>query len=305
MVIVRRPAWQIPEGDATPQHHGLGRRSVLAGAAGLALACAATAGAAEPGPALKADRPLTAETDATTYNNFYEFGTSKAIWRPAQKLPVKPWSIAVGGMVEKERTLGLDDLLKQVQVEDRTYRHRCVEGWAMTLPWTGFPLAKLVALAKPLAGATYVQFETLADPEVMPGLGISYFPWPYVEGLTMAEAGNELAFVATGLYGQPLKPQNGAPIRLVLPWKYGFKSIKSIIKATFTDKRPQTFWEQIGPDEYGFWANVNPAVAHPRWSQATEEVIGTGQRVPTRIYNGYGEQVAGLYAGLQNEPLFR
>ncbi len=175
----------------------------------------------------------------------------------------------------------------------------------MTLPWTGFPMAKLVALGKPLASAKYVQFETLTDPDVMPGLGLSYFPWPYIEGVTMAEANNELAFVSTGLYGQPLKPQNGTPIRIVLPWKYGFKSIKSIIKVTFTDKQPQTFWEQIAPDEYGFWANVNPAVPHPRWSQATEQLIGLDKRVPTQIYNGYGAEVASLYAGLQSEPLFR
>ena len=302
MIVLRRPPWYLPERAATPERLAVGRRAALAGVASLALARAA---AADPNPAFTVDRPLTPEKDVETYNNFYEFGTSKNIWRPAQKLPLKPWTVKFDGMVEKEQTLGLDDLLKQVQLEDRTYRHRCVESWAMTLPWTGFPLAKLVALAKPSSSAKYLQFETLTDPEVMPGLGISYFPWPYVEGLTMAEATNELAFVGTGLYGQPLKPQNGAPIRVVVPWKYGFKSIKSINKVTFTDKRPDTFWAQIGPDEYGFWANVNPTVPHPRWSQATEELIGTGQRVPTQIYNGYGDQVAALYAGLQNEPLYR
>jgi sulfoxide reductase catalytic subunit YedY len=307
MFVLRRPAWFLPDRAATPQHLALGRRSLLAGAAaGIALARAAHA--ADPDPAYTvatAGRPLTAASDAESYNNFYEFGTSKNIVRPAQKLPLTPWSVKLDGMVEKEQTLGLDDLLKQVQLEDRVYRHRCVEGWAMTFPWTGFPLSKLVAIAKPLASAKYVRFETLTDPKVMPGLGISYFPWPYVEGLTMAEAANDLAFVGTGLYGQPLKPQNGAPIRLVVPWKYGFKSIKSIIKVSFTDKQPTTFWQGIQPEEYGFWANVNPAVPHPRWSQATEELIGTGQRVPTQIYNGYGEQVASLYAGLQGETLFR
>ena len=310
MVILRRPAWWLAEREATPEcsapgRVAFGRRAAVIGAAGVVLARAMQAKAANPGALFVADRPLTPQKDVESYNNFYEFGTGKSISRAAQKLPVAPWSIQFGGMVEKPQTLGLDDLLKQVQLEDRVYRHRCVEGWAMTLPWTGFPLAKLVALAKPLSNAKYVQFETLSDPETMPGLGISYFPWPFVEGLTMAEAGNELAFVGTGLYGKPLKPQNGAPIRLVVPWKYGFKSIKSIVKVTFTDKQPSTFWQQIQPEEYGFWANVNPAVPHPRWSQATETLIGTGERVPTRIYNGYGDQVASLYAGLQSEPLFK
>ncbi len=306
MAILRRPAWHVPERAVTPEHLVVGRRTALAGAAaGLALGLPRRAGAAQPNPAYTVDRPLTPEKDVETYNNFYEFGTSKTIWREAQKLPVKPWSVTFGGLVEKERTLGLEDLLKLVDLEDRAYRHRCVEAWAITVPWTGFPMAKLVALGKPLSGAKYVTFETLADPNVMPGLGMSYWPWPYTEGVTMAEANNDLAFIATGLYGQPLKPQNGAPIRVVLPWKYGFKSIKSIIKVTFTDKQPDTFWEGIAPDEYGFWANVNPAVPHPRWSQATEELIGTGERVPTRIYNGYGEQVASLYAGMSGEALFR
>jgi len=305
MAILRRPSWHLPDRVATPEHLVLGRRAALAGAAAGLAATRAARAAAPSNPAYAVERPLTAEKDVETYNNFYEFGTSKNIWRAAQKLPVTPWSIKFDGMVEKERTLGLDDLLKQVQLEERTYRHRCVEAWAITVPWTGFPMAKLVALAKPLSGAKYVKFETLEDPKVMPGLGMSYWPWPYTEGVTMAEANNDLAFIATGLYGQPLKPQNGAPIRVVLPWKYGFKSIKSIVKVTFTDKQPETFWEGIASDEYGFWANVNPAVPHPRWSQATEELIGTGQRVPTRIYNGYGEQVASLYAGMKGDNLFR
>ena len=174
----------------------------------------------------------------------------------------------------------------------------------MTVPWTGFPLKDLVALAGPAAGARYVVMETLADAKTMPGLRISSFEWPYVEGVTMAEANNDLAFLATGLYGKTIPKQNGAPIRLVLPWKYGFKSVKSIVKMTFTDKKPTTFWEGIQPQEYGFWANVNPDVPHPRWSQATERLLGNDQRVPTRIYNGYGEFVAGMYAGMTNEKLF-
>ena len=174
----------------------------------------------------------------------------------------------------------------------------------MTVPWTGFPLKDLVRIAAPLASAKYVEFETLTDKKTMPGLRLSHLNWPYIEGLTVAEANNDLAFVATGLYGKTMPPQNGAPLRLVVPWKYGFKSIKSIVRMTFTDKRPSTFWEALQPAEYGFWANVNPDVPHPRWSQATERLLGNDQRVPTRIFNGYGEHVAALYTGLGNERLY-
>ncbi len=303
MPILRRPDWYIPDRDATPEPLALSRRAIMGGTGALLLAGRAIAAPANP--AYTVDRPFTPEKDAASYNNFYEFGTSKDIASAAQRLPVAPWTVKLDGMVASEKTIGFDDLLKQVQLQDRAYRHRCVEGWSMTFPWTGFPLSNLVALAQPLASAKYLRFETLADPKVMPGMRISYFTWPYVEGVTMDEAKNDLAFVGTGLYGKPLLKQNGAPIRIVLPWKYGFKSAKSIVRVTFTDKRPTTFWEGIQPDEYGFWANVNPAVPHPRWSQATEEVIGTGQRIPTQIYNGYAAQVASLYAGLQNEPLYR
>ncbi len=303
MPILRRHDWTVPERDVTPERLVLGRRAALAGTATILLANGAWAAPANP--AYTVHRPPTPEKDAESYNNFYEFGTSKDIVRPAQRLPISPWSVKLDGMVEQEKSIGFEDLLKQVQLQDRVYRHRCVEGWSMVFPWTGFPLAELVALAKPLASAKYLRFETLADPKVMPGMHISYFSWPYIEGVTMEEAKNDLAFVGTGLYGKPLAKQNGAPIRIVLPWKYGFKSAKSIVRVTFTDQRPMTFWEALQPSEYGFWANVNPAVPHPRWSQATEEVIGTGQRIPTRIYNGYGAQVASLYTGLQNEQLYR
>ena len=281
----------------------LGRRSVLAGAAALAPTIALAQGAPRNAQYVPG-RDTTEERDATTYNNYYEFGTDKSISRAAQRLPVSPWTIKVDGLVAAPKTIDFDDLMKKVSLEERVYRHRCVEGWAMTVPWTGFPLKSLVALCEPTAAAKYIQFETLADPKTMPGLRISQFDWPYVEGMTMAEAGNDLAFLATGLYGKTIPKQNGAPIRLVLPWKYGFKSVKSIVRVTFTDKRPKTFWEGLQPSEYGFWANVNPEVPHPRWSQATERLLGNDQRVPTRIYNGYGEFVAPLYAGLQNEKLF-
>ena len=306
MRLINRRGWDLPERDATPEHLVLGRRTLMAaaGIAGLILPVAAHAQGAPRNAAFDPGRDMTAERDATTYNNFYEFGTDKSISRAAQRLPVAPWTIQIDGLVDAPKTIGFDDLMKQVQLEERVYRHRCVEGWAMTVPWTGFALRDLVKISAPTSAAKYVVFTTLADQKTMPGLRISQFEWPYVEGVTMAEANNDLAFLATGLYGKTIPKQNGAPIRLVLPWKYGFKSAKSIVKVSFTDKKPTTFWEGIQPSEYGFWANVNPAVPHPRWSQATERLLGNDQRVPTLIYNGYGEQVAGLYAGLGSERLF-
>ena len=198
----------------------------------------------------------------------------------------------------------MDDLLKQVSLEERIYRHRCVETWAMTVPWIGFPLADLVKLAEPLGSAKYVVFTTVADEKTMPGLHASFYPWPYTEGVTMEEAMNELAFLSVGMYGKTLPPQNGAPIRLTLPWKYGFKSAKSIVKISFTDKRPTTFWQALQDEEYGFWANVNPGVPHPRWSQARERLLGNDEMVATQIWNGYGEQVAAMYANMKGERLF-
>ena len=244
-------------------------------------------------------RPLTPENEATTYTNFYEFGSSKNIWRRAQKLITDPWSTIIDGLVEKPMILDAEDLLRQLGgLEERIYRHRCVEAWAMTVPWTGVALAQFVAFARPTASAKYLRMETFLDPSVAPGQKQDWYPWPYVEGLTLAEATNELAFLATGIYGKPMPAQNGAPLRLVVPWKYGFKSIKSIARFTFTDQRPVSFWEQLNSKEYGFWANVNPDVSHPRWSQASERLLGSGDHVPTQIYNGYGAEVAELYAGM-------
>jgi sulfoxide reductase catalytic subunit YedY len=207
-------------------------------------------------------------------------------------------------MVEKEQTVGIDDLIRKIGLEERNYRHRCVEAWSMAIAWTGFPMAKLVEFAKPFGGAKYVRMETFMNPKVAPGQRKPWYPWPYIEGLTMAEANNELTFMVTGIYGKPGVKQHGAPIRLITPWKYGFKGIKSIVQFTFTDKRPVGTWEVLQSREYGFWANVNPKVPHPRWSQATEQDIGTGERRPTVIYNGYGEYVAELYKGLEKERLF-
>ena len=309
MSVLKRRGWNLPERLATPEALVFGRRSAigLAGATVAALGAPSIGradGAGAANPKYPAGRPLTSEKQATTFNNYYEFGSEKNIWQAAQKLQTSPWSLKFDGMVKTPRTIGLDDLLKQVKLEERVYRHRCVEAWAMTVPWTGFPLAELVRIAEPLGSAKYVRFETKADDAAMPGLREVWYPWPYTEGVTIEEAGNEVAFLATGLYGKPLPPQNGGPIRVVLPWKYGFKSAKAIVKVTFTDKRPETYWNKLIPNEYGFWANVNPAVAHPRWSQATERLLGSEERVPTQLFNGYGEFVAKLYADKQGEALF-
>ncbi|MDA1323783.1 MAG: protein-methionine-sulfoxide reductase catalytic subunit MsrP, partial [Proteobacteria bacterium] len=251
------------------------------------------------------DRDMTLEKDATTYNNFYEFGSHKEISKAAQALKVSPWTVTFDGMVEQKQTVDIDSLLKKMPLEERLYRHRCVEAWSMAVPWSGFAMAELVKFAKPLKGAKYIAMETFKDPDMAPGQKQFWYPWPYIEALTIEEATNDLALIGTGLYGKPMPKQNGAPLRLVTPWKYGFKSIKSIVKFTFTDKRPKSFWERIQPAEYGFWANVNPEVDHPRWSQATERVLGKGDaRVPTLLYNGYGEYVADLYKNIKGEQLF-
>ena len=250
------------------------------------------------------NRPLTDEFDATTYNNFYEFGSHKSIYKAAQALKTSPWSITIDGLVDNPKTIDWDDLLKQMPIEERVYRHRCVEAWSMIVPWIGFPLSSLISLVKPLSSAKYITLETIMDKEAMPGLRQHWYPWPYTEGLTLEEAANELAFMATGVYGKKLPKQMGAPVRLVVPWKYGFKSIKSVVRITFTDKRPVSFWEKLQPKEYGFWANVNPEVAHPRWSQARERTL-SGQTIPTQLFNGYTEFVAHLYKKKKGENLFR
>jgi methionine sulfoxide reductase catalytic subunit len=305
MHILRRRGWELPESLVTPEALVMSRRAALTGAGSLVLAAPALAEDAAPArsPKYLPGRDLTPEKDATTYNNYYEFSESKNLWQSAQALKQRPWSIRLEGMLKQPRTIDMDDLLKQVQLEERVYRHRCVEAWAMTVPWTGFPLSQLLKLAEPLDSAKYVVFET-AQEKSMPGLNSPFYNWPYIEGLAMDEAANDLTFISTGLYGKPLPPQNGGPIRLTLPWKYGFKSAKSLVKITFSDKRPVNFWQAIQPSEYGFWANVNPAVSHPRWSQARERLLGSNEMVPTQIYNGYGEFVASLYTDRKNEKLF-
>lgn len=341
MLIKIPRGWEIPEASATPESLWLNRRhflktaavgSILAAAAPILSGCDEGSGVAEAasdaGPPVPEgayslddpsaglypvgqngrftlDRPLTEERYAVTYNNFYEFGSSKNIWEKAQKLPIRPWTVQIAGQVEKPFEIGVDDLLKQMPLEERLYRHRCVEAWSMAVPWSGFPLRSLVDFAKPLSSAKYLKMVTFEDKDIATGQRATWYPWPYVEGLTIEEATNELAFIATGIYGKPMPKQNGAPLRLAVPWKYGFKSVKSIVRFEFTEERPQSFWEEIQATEYGFWANVNPQVPHPRWSQATERVLGTEDRVPTLLYNGYGEFVADLYKGLETrERLF-
>ena len=321
MVIGRRRNWELPEREATPEAVYRDRRRFMQGAAAGAILAGIPVGAGatlidddptavlypvERNPAYALDRPLTDEKTATTYNNFYEFGSDKGIWRRAKEnLRIRPWTVHVDGMVEKPFEIGIDDLLAKVALEERLYRHRCVEAWAMAVPWSGFPMVRLVELAKPLSGARYVRMETFHDADMASGQREFWYPWPYVEGVTMEEATNELAFLVTGLYGKPVPSQNGAPLRLVLPWKYGFKSIKSLVRFTFTDQKPKSFWEVVQGSEYGFWANVNPAVPHRRWSQKRERMIGTDEYRETQLYNGYGEQVAHLYAGMNPKILFR
>jgi methionine sulfoxide reductase catalytic subunit len=318
MNIIRRRGWEIPDRLATPEHLFFDRRAFLAGSASslamapaLASAQRVTDAANLPDPTADLypakrnekfvlDRPITDEKINGNYNNFYEFGSQKTIASTAQALKVRPWTVKIDGMVEKPMEIGVDDLIRKMTLEERTYRHRCVETWSMAIAWTGFPLAKLVDFAKPLGSAKYLQMETFMDPKTAFGQRQTWFPWPYTEGLSMAEATNDLAFLATGAYGHPMAKQHGAPLRLAVPWKYGFKSIKSIVRFAFTDKRPHSYWEALQAAEYGFWANVNPAVPHPRWSQASEEVIGTGERKPTLLFNGYGEFVADIYKGLES-----
>jgi sulfoxide reductase catalytic subunit YedY len=322
MNVIRRRGWEIPERLATPEHLFFNRRSFIGAAAAgtasiaftpqLALAQRVTDvpdPSADLYPAKRnekytLDRPVTDEKVNANYNNFYEFGSSKSVARAAQALKIRPWTIKIDGMVEKPMEVGIDDLVRKFPLEERLYRHRCVEAWSMAVPWSGFPMAKLVELAQPLSSAKYVRMETFLDKSIAPGQRQTWFPWPYVEGLTIAEATNELTFLVTGAYGKPVAKVHGAPIRLAVPWKYGFKHIKSIVRFSFTDQRPKSYWEDLQSSEYGFWANVNPEVAHPRWSQATEELIGFGERRPTLLFNGYGEYVAHLYKGLENERLW-
>jgi sulfoxide reductase catalytic subunit YedY len=307
-MLIKRPP-DIPSSEITPEPLYLNRRAfisrltgVAAGAAvggSLLAACDARAeeGAAA-GEAPQGDK-LTSFEDITTYNNFYEFGTGKEDpARNATRFRTDPWSVKVDGLVKRPATYALDDLLKGIPTQERVYRMRCVEAWSMVIPWQGIQLSELIRKVEPSPAARYVAFQTLLDPEQMPGQRRRVLEWPYVEGLRMDEAMHPLTLLATGLYDKPLLGQNGAPMRLVVPWKYGFKGIKSIVRISFVERQPPTTWNISAPNEYGFYANVNPDVDHPRWSQARERRIGELRMRRTLPFNGYADQVASLYAGM-------
>jgi methionine sulfoxide reductase catalytic subunit len=315
MHIIRRPGWYIPEKLVTPENIYRDRRTFLrelgfSGAAALFASMPKSEGA-EPSSSSATTKTypfprnakfdpkwrLSEEEAVFSYNNFYEFSTAKnRVRQLTGKFLTDPWSVDIGGLVEKPMKVGIDELISTMPMEERIYRLRCVEAWAMIVPWTGFPLSKLLEKVQPKAEAKFVKFTTFFRPEQAPGFADRNYPWPYTEGLRLDEAMNPLTLVTTGIYGKPLPKQNGAPIRIVVPWKYGYKSIKSIVKIELTDKQPATLWETLQPNEYPFESNVNPKVPHPRWSQATERMIDTGNRVNTQIYNGYGEYVAKLYS---------
>jgi sulfoxide reductase catalytic subunit YedY len=323
MLIKTPRPWEIPEREATLEEDYLDRRRFLrvAGLAGASLLAGCTVGGRSPSvanggaadeptppspyaeffparrnPGYTLDRPLSDERVVTSYNNFYEFGEDKeSPARLAHRLTLHPWTVQVAGLVGRPGTFDVEELMRSLPLEERLYRHRCVEAWAMAVPWTGFTVRSLLDLVEPLSSARHVRLVSFHRPREAPGQSSSRYPFPYYEGLSMEEAVNELAFFATGLYGRPLPPQNGAPIRLVVPWKYGFKSIKSIVRVELVAERPPTFWNDLQPGEYDFTANVDPSVPHPRWSQASERMIGTNERRPTRLFNGYEEQVARLY----------
>ena len=248
-------------------------------------------------------RKNTDEDSVTSYNNYYEFGTTKNIKRAASKLNTSPWNISFKGLIDNEFEIDFDDLLKRVSLEERVYKLRCVEAWSMVVPWSGFPLKSIIKMAQPKSTAKFLVMKTFFDPDTARSQRQDWYPWPYTEVITIEEAMNDLAFIATGVYGKSLPNQNGSPLRLVVPWKYGFKSIKSIVSFEFVSERPKTFWEEIQPKEYGFWANVNPEVKHPRWSQKQDKDIGSNRMYPTEIYNGYGKWVASLYKDMNKSDL--
>ena len=324
--LILPPTWRIPERKATPEplyFKAVNRRSCLKlFGAGVLLASGVLPGCtthvseeefvknpknfdwsdfdrevypATRYPEFVLDRPLTEEHIAAQYNNFYEFSEAKDdVWRRVGGFKSRPWTLEIKGLVNRPQQIDVDQLLRTMPLEERLYRHRCVEAWAMTVPWTGFPLKALIDKIEPLSGARYVRFTSFYSPNIAMGQR-GYGPWPYTESLTMEEAINELTMLVTGIYGHPLPKQHGAPLRLVTPWKYGFKSIKSIVSIEFTAEPSSTFWNTLVPFEYGFVANVNPQIPHPRWSQATERMIGTNQRLPTLYLNGYEQWVGHLY----------
>jgi methionine sulfoxide reductase catalytic subunit len=310
--------WFIPEHKATSESVFFNRRKMLKGlglgtigATSLLASCSSKEEKqaevkqglnkaklknliANKNPEFTLDRELTEEAIAATYNNFYEFSSGKEVWRFVDKFQTNPWTIEVSGLVAKPKTFAIEDLIAKMPLEERLYRHRCVETWAMAVPWIGFPLKELLRQVEPTSKAKFVKMTTFQNVKQAPNQTLAA-PWPYTEGLTLAEANNDLAILAVGIYGHELPKQHGAPIRLVVPWKYGFKSIKSIVKIELTETQPATFWNTLDSFEYDFLANVNPEIPHPRWSQATERMLGSSDRRKTKLYNGYQDQVASLY----------
>lgn len=306
MLIKIPKGWEIPEREATPESVYYNRRRLLCAAGFFGVANLARGFAidglypAKRNPEFTLDRPITQEWAATSYNNFYEFHPTdkEAVKDNVGKFQTAPWAVEVMGLVNKPRKFDFDEMVKMFPLEERLYRFRCVEAWSMAVPWTGFPLSHLIKAVEPKPEARYVRFVSAHKPKEMPGMiQAPWYPWPYFEALRLDEAMNPLTMLVTGMYGKPLPKQNGAPLRLIVPWKYGYKSPKSIVKIEFTAKQPQTFWNKMQPTEYGFYSNVNPNKPHPRWSQAVERVIPTMERRPTLLYNGYEKYVAALYNG--------
>ena len=337
-MLIRKPkGWEIPEREVTPEGAYMTRRELLrsmgftAAGVGSLLATGSFAEASvqqrirgvdaavnypswpapDKYPAESstvfteelAGRSITPQNVTLAYNNFYEFRTNKAdVWRQVEPFETQPWTLEVGGLVDRPQTFDVDDLIRSMPLEERVYRFRCVEAWAATVPWTGFSFRALIERVQPQSRAKYFRMRTALRPQQMIGVEEQpWYPWPYQEALTIEEAMNDLCLLATGVYGKPMPKQNGAPIRLIIPWKFGFKNIKSIVAIEFTEEQPSTLWHEVTPTEYGFWANINPEVPHPRWSQATDRVIPNNQRVPTRLFNGYAEWVADMYVDLEAE----
>ena len=307
MIFIKKKFPQLKENLVTNQNIFLNRRKFILGLTGCVLTGNThnlNANTINKKFSNAINRKLTSYENLSRYNNFFEFGTTKQIWKQAQKLRTQDWKIEISGSNLSQKIISLEDILNKVNLEERIYKFRCVEAWSMVVPWKGFELSTLINILNPKSNTKYVEFETFYRPNEASNQKQSWYPWPYKEIITIEEALHPLSFIATGIYGKPIPKQNGAPIRLVLPWKYGFKSIKSIKKIRFTDTKSKSFWQTIAPKEYGFWANVNPKIPHRRWSQEYERDIETGNKFPTEKFNGYGDWVASLYPNLEDQSIF-
>ena len=307
MIYIKKKIPQLKENLVTNQNIFLNRRKFILGLTGCVLTGNThnlNANTINKKFSNAINRKLTSYENLSRYNNFFEFGTTKQIWKQAQKLRTQDWKIEISGSNLSQKIISLEDILNKVNLEERIYKFRCVEAWSMVVPWKGFELSTLINILNPKSNTKYVEFETFYRPNEASNQKQSWYPWPYKEIITIEEALHPLSFIATGIYGKPIPKQNGAPIRLVLPWKYGFKSIKSIKKIRFTDTKSKSFWQTIAPKEYGFWANVNPKIPHRRWSQEYERDIETGNKFPSEKFNGYGDWVASLYPNLEDQSIF-